>query len=99
MLPKNAVPNLHPIPRNADANARPCQILVCLRNIKHIGRSVACTAEKPGAVDVAEIDSPSSPAVALLPHRCVTGMGRILPVPSEHLPTVVATAATVPESV
>ena len=95
---QNAVPILHPIPRDADANARPCQILVCSRNAKRIGRSVAYTAEKLAVADVVGIDSPSSSAVAPLPRRCVTGMGVIPLAPSEHLPTAVATAAIEPES-
>lgn len=97
MLP-NAVSNLHPMPRDADANARPYRILVCPRNAKRIGRSVAYTAEKLGVADVVGIDSPSSLAVAPLPRRCVTGMGVIPLAPLEHLPTVVARAVIVPES-
>lgn len=92
---QNAVPKLHPIPRNADANARPCHTLVCPRIAKRTVRSVAYTAEELAVADVASIDSPSSPAVAPLPRRCVTGAGASPPAPSEHLPTAVAMAAIV----
>lgn len=94
----NAVSNLHPMPRDANADARPYRILVCPRNAKRIGRSVAYTAERLAVADVVGIDSPSSRAVAPLPRRSVIGTGVIPLAPLEHLPTVVATAVIVPES-
>lgn len=62
---------------------------------KHIGRSVAYTAEKPAVAGVADIDSPSSRAVA--PLHYVIGTGAKYPAPSEHLPIAVAMAAIVLE--
>lgn len=95
---QNAVSNLHPMLRDADANARPYQILVCPRNAKRIGRSVAYTAEKLVVADVVDIDFPSWRDVVPLPRRCVTGTGVIPLAPLEHLPTVVARVVIVPGS-